>query len=340
MELLKKLVNVQGLSGDESKVRKLIKAEIKNYVDDIKVDKFGNLIAHKKGKGEKVMVAAHMDEIGLMIKRIKTNGQILFSTIGGIEPLTLIGQKVSIISSKKGKICHGVISIEELHEDFEVEELPKHEDLYIDTGLNKKELKKKGVEIGQYVVVKKDFDTLGNKNIIMGKALDDRIGCYILIQVAKKLKQTNKDIYFVFTVQEEIGLYGAKVSVYEVEPDWGIAIDVTNAEDATDEPNITIGKGPVVLVKDSEIITNKCLDDILRKISKKKKIKLQLKVEDEGTTDATKIMMYKEGIPSTIMGVAVRNLHSPTSVAHMDDVRDTIKMILELLKSKTKVCLV
>jgi len=279
-----------------------------------------------------------MDEIGLMIKNIRTDGQIEFSTIGGIEPITLAGQKVSIISEKKGKVCHGVITLEELHEDLELEDMPKLEDLYIDTGLNKKQLKKLGIGIGDYIVVKSKLDFLGNKNIICGKALDDRIGCYVIIELAKRLKKCKKDLFFVFTVQEEIGLYGAEISVEEVNPDWGIAIDVTNAEDATDDPPCSMGEGPCITIKDAEIITNRCLDTLIKNIAKKSKIPLQLKVEEVGTTDASKIMMYKGGVPSTVIGPAVRNIHSSVSIAHMDDIKNTIKLLTLLIKSKTKTC--
>lgn len=334
VELLFKLMDLIGPSGDEGRVSDLIKKEIKNYVDEVYSDKFGNLIAHKKGSGEKIMLAAHLDEIGLMIKKIDNNGFIRVSPIGGIEPITLAGQPVSIIGERNKIICNGVISFSELHEDNKVKALPKIEELYVDTGLNKKELNALNVEIGNYIVPMHHARNLGNNKIISGKALDDRAGCYILIEVAKKSKslKSKLDIYYVFTVQEEIGLYGAKTATYHIFPDWGLAIDTTNARDSGLLSSIVIGKGPYITIKDSQMLGNKKLDDWLRKIAKANKIPIQLEVDESGTTDATSIMLAKGGIPSTTISIPVRNIHSTVGVAHIDDINNAIKLLLEFLK--------
>lgn len=339
-ELLKKLAETNGPSGNEAGVREIIKKEIKPFVDNIYTDNIGNLICHKKGKGEKVMLAAHMDEIGLMIRDIEEDGKIRLSSIGGIAPISLIGQRVDIETSKKKQICSGVITFEELHNDYEIGEKPALEDLYVDTGLSEKELKKIHVEVGNFIVPDHTFRSLGSPKIISGKGLDDRVGCYILIQLAKKLKKVRQDLYYVFTVQEEIGLYGAQVSTYNLEPDWGIAVDVMNAEDGGDEKHVIMGKGPVLVLKDESMITDKCLDDWLRKIAHKLKINLQLKVDDVGSTDASRIMVSKGGLPSTVLSVAVRNLHSTISIAHLGDVEQAIKILYELLKNPPRVCVI
>ncbi|RME78486.1 M42 family peptidase [Candidatus Woesearchaeota archaeon] len=337
-KLLEELCNAFGPSGDEAEVRTLLKKEMKKHLKDVRVDKFGNLICRKEGKGPRIMLAAHMDEIGLMIKDIKEDGSIRFSTIGGIEPITLVGQEV-IIKTKKGKKINGVISFEELQNDYAIEELPSVDELYIDIGLDKKAVKKLGIEVGDYALPKTKFKTLGSKDIISGKALDDRIGCYILVEIAKRLKKSSADIFFVFTVQEEIGLYGAHTSVHAVDPDYGIAVETTNAEDAGEEDVVQIGKGPVLILKDSEIITNECLDDDLRLVARKLKKPLQLKVEELGTTDATKIMLSKGGVPSTTLSVAVRNIHSTISVSSLKDVQDVLAILLEFLKKPPRTCI-
>lgn len=341
LPLLKELIEAHGPSGNELAVRAIIEREIRPYVDNMFVDKLGNLIAHKKGKGKKVMLAAHMDEIGLMVKEINEEGHIKFATIGGIEPITLIGQTVRIYTRDNKLGCHGVITFPELHEDYEIKEMPELKDLYIDTGLDSKQLAKKKVEIGSYVIARHHFKTLGNEEIISGKALDDRVGCYILIEVARKLKKAKPDIFYVFTVQEEIGLYGAEVSTYQLEPDWGLAIDTINAEDSGEfvSEGVKIGKGPTILLKDAEIITNKCLDDWIRRLAKAKHIPVQLKVEEIGTTDATKILVSKESIPATTIAVPVRNIHSTVGVSHMKDVVNTIKLVIEILKKPPRECI-
>lgn len=341
--MLKKLLEVNGVSGNEHQVRNIILKEIKKHVKDVNVDKFGNIIAHKKGTGAKVMVAAHMDEIGLMIKSIAKNGNIYLSPIGGIEPYSLVGQKVSI-KSKKGRI-HGYVT----HPDISDGEEPEAENafamkhLFVDTGLDKKELKKIGVDTGAFLELVQSPECLGGcKDIIAGKALDDRIGCFVLLELAKKLKKTKSDICYVFTAMEEIGLYGSKISVHKVDPDWAVVVDVTNADDALEHDHVVtkrLGGGPCITIKDAEMISNLCLDDWLKKIARKKKIPLQLEVSDFGTTDALSISFEKGGIPTAVVGVAVRNLHTTIGIAHLQDIHNCIKLLEELLKNPPKVCI-
>jgi endoglucanase len=337
MELLKRLVNAFGPSGNEKAVREIIKKEIRPYVDKMWVDSFGNLIAHKKGKGQKVMFAAHMDEIALMIKKIEENGFLRISPVGGIDPLTLVGQNVFLFSPTGKFICNGVISFPELHEGMDIEKQPRMDDLYIDTGLNKKEIKKTGIEIGCYVIPSHSFKYLGNKKLFTGKALDNRIGCYILTEIAKKIKKPNLDLYLVFTVQEEMGLYGAKTSVYQIDPSWGVAVDVTDAHDSDIRGECVIGSGTYITVKDAELLANLELDECLKKLAKKNKIPYRLEVSDFGTTDATSMMLSRKGIPSTAISVSIRNIHSTIGIAHIDDVNYTIKLITELIKNPPKI---
>lgn len=337
--LLKELCDAFGPSGQERNIREIIRKYISPYVDKVFVDKMGNLFAHKRGKGEKVMLAAHLDEIAVMIKSVNTDGTLRISPIGGIEVAALIGNRVSILDQSSKVVCSGVITFRELHDALEITNLPTMENLYIDTGLTEKETKKAGIRVGSYAIPRGGLITLGKKGIISGKALDNRIGCYILIELARRLVNANQNIYFVFTVQEEIGLYGAKTSLYKTNPDWGIAVDVTNASDSQDQI-ITVGNGPVVLLKDAEIITNACIDDWLRKIAKRKGIPLQFQVDEFGTTDATRIMMHKEGVPTSVVSVAVRNLHSTVGISSVLDIKDAIELLYTLLKKPPKVCLV
>ncbi|MBR9682750.1 MAG: M42 family metallopeptidase [Candidatus Aenigmarchaeota archaeon] len=336
-KLLEKLMEAYGISGSEEKVRAIIKKEIKPYVDEITVDNAGNLIAHQKGVKPTVMVAAHMDEIGLVVQNIDSDGNILFEKIGGIENLTLIGQRV-LMRGKNRKMIQGVITTLELSEGMDIEELPAEDEFYIDTGLTKAELKKLGIRTGTFVSLIQENVTLGSKKIICGKALDDRVGCSILIEVIKKCKKISKnEMYFVFTVQEEMGLYGAKTSAFEIKPDWAIAIDVTNADDTlAEDATKTIGKGVTVTVKDESMIGNKVINAWLEKIGKRKKIPIQFDVSGAGTTDAVSIYLSRGGVPATVVGVPIRNMHSTVGIVHTDDIDNCVKLLIELFKKPPK----
>jgi len=329
MELLEKLINLSGISGDEHDVRNFIIKEAKKHFKNVKVDRMGNVIVRKKGVRPRILFLAHMDEIGLMVSAIGKKGRISISPIGGIDPNILIGQRV-YIEGNKGKIG-GVITNPDVLNGFELEENLKMEDLFVYTGLTKKELKDKGIRVGSYINFTEacNYCTLGNKNIVGGKALDDRIGCYVLLDLMKNLK-TKNEVVFVFTVQEEVGLYGAKTSVFNLEPDYAVAVDVTGHDD--DKGTMLLGNGPSLTIKDAEMIGNKCLNDYLINAAKRLKINLQLEVSDLGTTDATSVFVAKGGIPSSVLGVSVANLHTTVSVANRKDIENTVKVLREFLK--------
>lgn len=333
-DLLEELLNAFGVSGSEGNIRKIIIHEIKKYVDEIHVDKSGNLIARKKGKKPKVMLAAHMDEVGLIVKNIDLHGRVYFSVIGGIDPLALICQRVSV-ETKKG-LVFGVITMDDMSNAFDIENKPRLNNLYVDTGLTQNELVKIGVKTGDYIYFKRKTINLGARNILSGKALDDRVGCYILIELAKKLKKIKNEIYLVFTVQEEIGLYGAKTSAYSIDPDWAIAVDVTNADDYAPDATIRMGLGPSITIKDAEMLGNHALNEWITKLAKKYKIPLQFDVSDFGTTDALSIAVSKKGVPATALTVPVRNLHTTIGMVDRNDIDYAIKLLELLLKNQPK----
>ncbi|HLC72134.1 MAG TPA: M42 family peptidase [Candidatus Nanoarchaeia archaeon] len=335
MDLLKKLMELPGPSGDEWRIRELIKKEIISYVDEIYIDKFGNLIAHSKGKGAKVMLVAHMDEIGLMVKSIDNYG-ISCSEIGGFEAVSLLGEVVEV--EAEGKFVTGIVTTKEIANDNQIKKMIKIEELIIDTGFSKEEMLKMGVEIGSYIHLHPRVVTLRNGKLIAGKALDDRIGCYVLIELAKRLKKKESNIYYVFTVQEEIGLYGGETSVYSLDPDWAIAVDTTNTNDFSDQVTRKIGHGPCLTIKDADMITNRCINNWLKKTARKNKIPLQLDINDFGTTDALAISVAKGGIPCTVLGVAMRNIHTTVGLASMHDISYLIQLLEELLKEPAKKC--
>ena len=329
MELLLKLMDISGVSGNEESVRDFIAKEIEKHVDEVRTDKLGNLIAVKKGKLPKVMLAAHMDEVGLMVKKIEENGNIRCAGIGEVKANSLVGKKVKINANSNFII--GIIK-QKKSKKISVK------DIFIKTKFSRKELLKNGVEIGSYI----SFENYSNikKGFIEGKAMDNRIGCFTLIELAKRFKKYKNEIYFVFTVQEEIGLYGAKTSAFEIQPDWAITVDVTEANKDISKSETLVGKGPFITIKNADFIGNKCINNWIRDIAKKKKIQLQYNVSDTETTDATNISLSRGGVPSSVIGTAVENLHTAKGRASVRDINDLIDVLYELMKNPPKVCLV
>ncbi len=333
-----KLMEIPGTSGNEGDIRKAILREIRKHVKDVRVDNFGNIIAHRKGKGPKMLLTSHMDEIGLITKAVTEKGNIRCSSIGGIEPISLIGQRVHM-KARRGMI-HGIVTTPEISDDEEVEEIPKIKDLIVETGMSKKELTNRGVSVGAFLNLEQKSCMFGRK--ISGKALDDRVGCYILLELARKLRKSSADIYFVFTVQEEIGLYGSKTSLFNISPDLAIVVDVTNSDDAKEHPHEVskqVGKGPTITIKDEEMMSDICLDKYLMKIAKGKKLPLQMDVSDEGTTDALSIAVSKGGIPTTVVGVPVRNMHTTMGIASLKDIGRAIIILEEFLRKPPRKCI-
>jgi tetrahedral aminopeptidase len=334
--LLAKLVNLNGVSSYEQEVRNFIVGEAKKHLRNVRVDKMGNVVAVRKGVKPTLMFMAHMDEIGLMISSISKKGWMSISPIGGMDPYILVGQKVNIQSSGK-KWISGVITTSSVLDGADLEKNLKMDDLFIFSGLKKSELNDIGVDVGSYAVFSESshFSNLGNSKVVGGKAMDDRIGCYILLELMKNMK-TKNEVIFVFTVQEEVGMYGARASVFDLNPDYAIAVDVTSNNEFDEA--IVLGSGPVLTVKDAEMIANKCLVDDLKSSARKCGVGLQLEVSESGTTDATSVFVAKGGIPSAVLGVAVANLHTSVGVASMGDINGCIKVLRQFLKDPPKKC--
>jgi putative aminopeptidase FrvX len=338
-ELLKKLANAPGISGFEGDIRNIMTNELKDYVNKIEVDNLGNLIATKKGKpkAKKIMLASHMDEIGLMIRYIDKKGFIKFSKIGGINDQMLLNQNVIIHTSDEEIL--GVIGSRPPHlmKEEERKKVVKYDSMFIDIGASNKEEAEKLVSIGDPITIKQEFCQLKN-SMFTGKSLDNRVGCYIVVEVLKRVK-SDATIYGVGTVQEEVGLKGARTSAFRINPDMAIALDVAVAGD---HPNIKegeapakAGKGPVIILTDASgtgIITHPMVKKLLISTAEDEGIPYQLEVSEGGTTDATAIHLTREGIPSGVLSPAVRYMHSPVEVVNMDDIENTIKLIVAALK--------
>ena len=334
--LLKRLVEAPSISGSEKNVRDLIAKEIKPYVDEIKIDKIGNLIC-RKGKGSpKIMIAAHMDELGFMVKQIDDKGFIKFETIGGWDTRIIPARKVKIYGSK-GSVA-GVIGSKAAHlqEKEEKEKPAKLKEMYIDVGASsRKDVDKLGISVGDFIIAHETMEKLyGTK--YTGHNFDDKIGCLAMIEIAKALKKTKGTIYFVGSVKEEIGLVGIRGSSFHVNPDIVIALDVGLAGDTPDikgEATTSLGEGPVLVVKDALSIIKEDTKKWVMDVAKKNKIPIQMDVTSSGATDAAVVPMIREGIPSVAILSSSRYTHTPVEVVDMKDVKNMIKLIIELVKS-------
>jgi len=325
MELLRKLTQAFGPSGNEEIVRGVIIDEIKDYVDEIKVDPLGNLITRKKGSGKKLMFAAHMDEIGLLVTYIDKEGFLRFSNIGGVSPYYSLYKKVIF--------KNGVIGVVGYHEKLESMKDLKFDKMYIDIGAPNREEAEKLIHIGDVACFFGEFNVHMNK--VTSKALDDRLGCYMLIEVIKSITNHTNDLYFVFTVQEELGLRGARTSAFSVEPDYAVAIDVTDTGDTPEAKPMALklGKGPAIKVKDSSIITHSFVRNLMIETAKENSIPYQLEVLERGGTDSGAIHLTKGGIPSGVLSIPTRYIHSPAEMADLDDVKHGIEL-LKLIAEK------
>jgi len=340
LELLRKLSDAHGLSGREENIREIIKEEIAPYVDEITTDSMGNLIAVKKGGDYKVMLAAHMDEIGCMVQYIDDRGFIRFVTIGGWFTPALYAQRV-ILHGTKGPVT-GVLGGKPPHmmSDDERKKTLKPEDLFIDVGATSAdEVAELGIEIGCPITIDRDLRELAGSRIT-GKAFDDRVGVAMIIETLKQL-ETEHTIYAVFTVQEEVGLKGAKTSAYAINPDCAIAIDVTIPGDhpgiEKKDANIEMGKGPVIILVSASgrgLLSDQTMVQWLRRTGDASGIPYQIEVGTGGNTDATIIHLEQGGIPSVPFSIATRYIHSPVEVVDMQDIRDGIRILSESMKTK------
>jgi len=340
-KLLKDITEASGLPGFEDEVREIIKNEFKKFADEILYDKLGSIIAVKKGERERPRIGffAHMDEIGLMVKGF-TKGYVKFAPLGGWWSATLIGQRVKV-KTDKGEF-YGVIGAVPPHllKKEEAQKLPDIDDLYIDFGVEEKKFdpqKKLGIKIGDPIIPVSEFKILGNKNIYMAKAFDDRVGCALLIRILEEIK--NKKIpgtaYFVATVQEEVGLRGAATSPWVFEPDIAIALDVSLTEDtpgAKTETEAKLGGGAAIVSLDYTMVSHKKLRDFLVKVAEKYKIKYHLVTVIRGGYDTGRVHLFKEGVPSSIIGIPSRYVHGFNSMIHRKDFDNALNLCINFLK--------
>lgn len=349
-ELLKGLCDIVGPSGFEQDVQRFILNEIKDYVDEYHVDGVGNLIVKKKGNDPNypsLLIAAHTDEVGFIVKKIEDNGLLRFEKIGGIDDRILHALPVSIRSDHG--VINGVIGTLAMHyvKWDDPKRIANHRELYIDIGARTaEEAREMGIRPGQPISYGVETKRLGNSRAV-GKAFDDRAGCALLIRLLKTLDQTDAkhgDIYGAFSVQEEVGLRGASVLSAAVEPDFALALDTTPTSDTPDAlmtGTRVLGAGPCIKIIDKSLIAHPLVTQHLEKAAKEENIPYQIEVYMGIGTDAGAIHMTNKGVSTGVISIPSRYTHTPIEVVDLDDMENSFQLLhqfvvsLDQLKGKT-----
>jgi endoglucanase len=321
--LIKALVETFGPSGQEGAVRAVLAGVLREHADDLQVDAMGNLIVHKKGAGNglRVMLAAHMDEIGLVVSHIDRQGYARFQAIGGVSPLTLTGARV--------RFANGAVGVIGWEQWLQKRELPQMEELFIDLGAGNPESAPIGV--GDVACFDRPFEDMGQR--LVAKAFDNRIACAIAAQTLLELADTPHDVYAVFTTQEEVGTRGAMTAAFGIEPDVAVAIDVTLTGDTPKAKpmSVALGQGPAVKIMDSGMIAHAGIKDWMIRTAEANGIPFQREVLAAGTTDAHSIQTSRQGVPSGCLSIPCRYVHTPSEMVDYDDVLNGVRLLKAML---------
>ena len=343
LSFLQVLSEARGVSGDEKEVRDVLAKAVKPLADEVKVDTMGNLIVHKRGDGNsplRVMLAAHMDEIGLMIMGADSAGFLRFRAVGGIDPRILPAKRVLVGRDK----VPGIIGIKPVHltDSNERKNVLKIEQLYIDIGAKSKEEALSVAGLGDYAVFDTKFTSLEGcqmgsqppRGRVSGKAFDDRAGCFVLASILEQRYPC--DLYATFTVQEEVGLRGARTAAYAINPDLAFALEGTVCDDSPREEDISpttrMGVGPAITVADATMIADRRLVDLLIGMAEREGIPYQIKQPNIGGTDAGAMNLQREGVPVAAASVPCRYIHSPESVLDLTDLANLVRLMQAALQ--------
>ncbi len=341
IELLEALTDLDGVPGFEDKVREFIRGELDGAAE-FETDNLGSLICKVAGRYEspRLIVPAHMDEIGFMVKDITDEGFLRFAPLGGWLDQTLLGHVVSV-KTRQGEL-EGVIGCTPPHmmPREQRDKVIKRRKMFIDIGARDKKhaQEKLGVRIGDPVVPRESFRRIGDGKHLLAKAWDDRIGCAVMIDLLKMLKKGEhpNTVYGVGTTQEEVGTRGAKTAADVVNPDFCIVLDVGPAADVPGiegEVKTELGKGPIIYVLDAGTIAHHRFNDFVLQLAEQKEIPHQISLIEGGATDARVIHIHARGVPSVLLGIPARYIHSHAGVVHTDDYEATLKLVLEVVNA-------
>jgi putative aminopeptidase FrvX len=340
IELLRELTEASGVSGYEREIREIIRRHLQE-ITVIEQDRLGSIVCRKEGEAQnpRIMLAGHMDEIGFIVKLITDEGYLRLSPLGGWWGHVMLAQRV-VIKTPKGDVF-GIIGSKPPHvlSDEERKKVLEPKDMYVDVGATSlEEVKGLGVRVGDPVIPVFSFMVLGTGKTYLAKAFDDRIGCALFIEVIKKLvKEKHPNIvYGVGTVQEEVGLRGARTSSWVVEPDVGLTMEVGVAGDVPDvkreDAQAKLGKGPVIVIRDGSMLPNLRLRDLVVETAEKLQIPFQFDFLERGGTDSGAIHLHRRGVPNLVVAVPTRHIHSHAGIMHRDDFDHAILLVTEVIK--------
>jgi tetrahedral aminopeptidase len=327
-KLLQTLTETFGPSGYEQNVRRIVRREVESLADEVRVDALGNLIIRKRPTktardSKKVMIAAHMDEIGVIVSHVDENGFVRFSPIGGVFRRYVLGGRVRFLNGTQG-----IIGFDRLDN---INELPTLDKVYIDVGATSP--KDSPVKIGDVAAFDRQYANLGNR--LVAKSMDNRVGVLVAIETLRALKSTPYDLYFAFTTQEEVGVRGATTSAYGVDPDIGIALDVTPSGDTPNalRMEIALGKGPCIKIQDVGMIADPRIVQWMIRAAEKNRIPYQREVLLIGGTDAKAIQLTRAGVPAGCISIPVRYVHSPSEMVDYSDVQNAVRLLTAVLRT-------
>lgn len=322
--LIQKLTEALGPSGYEHNVRELVRAEVAPYADHLRVDPLGSLIARKGALGpggKRIMLAAHMDELGVMVTKVDENGFVRFTTLGYVYYQAVIGSRVRFLNGAVGTI--------QSERWTDQDRVPGFDKMYIDVGATSPT--DSPVKIGDVGAFDRPFNDLGRR--LVSKAMDDRVAVAVLIAALKQIKDTPNELHFVFTVQEEVGLRGAQTAAFGVDPEIGIAVDVTDAGDTPkfEVMEVYLGRGPAIKVMDSDLVTDPRLVRWMQARAEQLGLPHQLEVLTSGGTDAGAINQTRAGAPSICLSIPTRYIHTPSEMVDINDVENAVTLLVDLV---------
>jgi endoglucanase len=335
--ILRELSEAFGVSGNEDGVRAVVLSAVRDHVDEVEIDAMGNVLTVKRGTSRdpmRVMLAAHMDEVGLMVVDHDDNGLLKVWAVGGIDPRLLPGTLLTVGPDR----IPGVIGIKPIHlvESSEMDKVPKIDDLAVDVGAKSKDEAQKLAPVGTYATFATQFRELGPT--VTGKAFDDRVGCAVLVELLQG-DRFDFDLHAAFTVQEEVGLRGARVAAFAIDPDCAFALEGTSADDIPKDkdvsPTTELGKGPAITVMDRSFIADRRLVRLLTSTAAELDIPCQIKQPGVGGTDAGVIHLAREGVPSATVAVPSRYIHSSVALLSLEDFNNTVRLMRESLSRLT-----
>jgi putative aminopeptidase FrvX len=327
--LIQKLVETPGPSGYEAQVRSVVRAEVEPFADEVRVDNLGNLIVRKGDKkpdGLRIMLAAHIDEIGLIITHIDDRGFARFLPVGAVRAVACLGSRVRFLNG-----AWGVIGSER---PGDLTKVPAFEQMFIDLGVSNR--KDCPVRVGEVAVFERPYQELGGR--LVAKALDDRIGVAVLIETLRQLHQRSSpglhEIYYVFSVQEEVGVRGATTAAFGIDPDLGLALDVTGTGDTPKglKMEVGLGKGPAIKVRDQWMLADPRLVRWLVQTAENANLPFQMEILERGGSDAQAIQLTRAGVPAGCISIPARFIHTSSEMVDIDDANNAVRLLVELLR--------